>query len=48
MDTLEAIHKCPDNQGVLVIQVTLYPKAPFGTTTKCVYYVGVHIFKYPD
>ena len=30
------------------IQVTSYAKAPFGTTTKCVYYTGVHVFKYPD
>ena len=48
MVTLGAIHKWPDNQGVLIIQVSSYAKAPFGTTTKCVDYAGVHIFKCPD
>ena len=42
-------HKCPDYQGVLIFQVSLYDKAaPFGTITKCVDYAGVHIFKCPD
>ena len=45
MDTLGQIHKCPDYQGVLIIQVSLYDKAPFGTITKCVYYADVLIFK---
>ena len=27
-------HKCPDYQGVLIFQVSLYDKAPFGTITK--------------
>ena len=27
---------CPDYQGVLIIQVSLYDKAPFGTIPKCV------------
>ena len=34
--------KCPDYQGVLIFQVSLYDKASFGTITKCVdYYAGV-------
>ena len=38
--------KCPDYQGVLIFQVSLYDKAtPFGTITKCVDYVGVLIVK---
>ena len=40
--------KCPDYQGVLIFQVSLYDKAPFGTITKCVDYTGVLIFKCPD
>ena len=40
--------KCPDYQGVLIFQVSLYDKAPFGTITKCVDYAGVLIFKCPD
>ena len=40
--------KCPDYQGVLIFQVSLPDKVPFGTTTKCVDYVGVPIFKCPD
>ena len=35
-------------QGVLIFQVSLYDKAPFGTITKCVDYAGVLIFKCPD
>ena len=35
-------------QGVLIFQVSLYDKAPFGTTTKSVDYAGVLIFKCPD
>ena len=31
--------KCPDYQGVLIFQVSLYDKAPFGTVTKCADYI---------
>ena len=41
-------HKCPDYQGVLIFQVSLHDKAPFGTITLCVDYAGVYIFKCPD
>ena len=27
--------ECPDYQGVLIFQVVLYEKVPFGTSTKC-------------
>ena len=37
--------KYPDYQGVLVFQVSLYDKAPFGTIVD---YAGVLIFKCPD
>ena len=38
-------HKCPDYEGALIVQVSLYDKAaPFGTITKCVDYAGVFIF----
>ena len=40
--------KCPDYPGVLIYQVSLYNKAPFGTITKCVDYVDILIFKCPD
>ena len=41
---LGANQKCPDYQGVLIFQVSLYDKAaPFGTITKCVDYAGVLI-----
>ena len=40
--------KCPDYQGVLIFQVSLYDKASFGTITKCVDYAGVLIFKCSD
>ena len=40
--------KCPDYPDVLVFQVSLYDKAPFGTIAKCVDYAGVLIFKCPD
>ena len=40
--------KCPDYQGVLIFQVTLYDKPQFGTITKCVDYAGVLIFRCPD
>ena len=33
-------YKCPDYLGVLIIQVILNDKAPFGTITMCVDYVG--------
>ena len=33
---------------VLIFQVSLYDKAPFGIMTKCVEYAGVHIFTCPD
>ena len=39
---------CPDYQGVLIFQTSLYDKALFGTLTKCVDYAGVLIFKCPD
>ena len=45
---LRTNQKCPGYQGVLIFQVSLYEKAPFGTITKCVDYTGVHIFKFPD
>ena len=45
---LETNRKCPGYQGVLIFQVSLYDKAPFGTITKCVDYAGVLIFKCPD
>ena len=35
-------------QGVLIFQVSLYYKAPFGTIARCPDYAGVHIFKCPD
>ena len=41
-------HKCPDYQGVLISQVSLYYKASFGTMTKCLDYAGVLIFKCSD
>ena len=28
--------KCSDNQDVLIFQISLYDKAPFGTITKCI------------
>ena len=40
--------KYPDYQGVLIIQVSLYDKAPFGTITRYVDYAGVLIFKCLD
>ena len=40
--------KCPDYQGVLILQVSLYDKAPLGTITKCVDYAGILIFKWAD
>ena len=40
--------RCPDYQGVLIFQVGLYDKAPFGTIARCPDYAGVHIFKCPD
>ena len=39
---------CPDYQGVLIFQVSLYDKAPFGTIARCPDYAGVHIFKCPN
>ena len=41
------IHKCPDYQGVLIIQFSLHAKAPFLTMTKCVDYAGILIIKCP-
>ena len=35
-------------KGVLIFQVSLYDKAPFGTIARCPDYAGVHIFKCPD
>ena len=40
--------RCPDYQGILIFQVSLYNKAPFGTIATCPDYAGVHIFKCPD
>ena len=40
--------RCPDYQGVLIFQVNLYDKAPFGIIARCPDYAGVHIFKCPD
>ena len=45
---LKTNKKCLNYQGVLIFQVSLYDKAPFGTITKCVDYTGVPIFKCPD
>ena len=42
-----AIHKCPDYQGVLIIQFSLHATAPYVTITKCVDYAGVIIFNCP-
>ena len=41
---------CPGYQGVLIFQIRLYDKAPFGTTTRCVAmdYAGVLICKCTD
>ena len=41
-------HKCPNYHGVLISQVSLHDKVPFGTITKCVSYTDVFIFKHPD
>ena len=38
---LGTTHKHPVYQGVLIFQVSLYDKAPFGAITKCVDYAGV-------
>ena len=48
MDTLGTNKKCPDYESVLIFQVSLYDKAPFGTITKCVDYAGGPILKCPD
>ena len=45
MDTLgpaKSVH-CPEYQGVLIFQVTLYEKVLYGTSTNCVDYAGVPI-----
>ena len=40
--------KCPDYQGAVIFQVIfIYDKVPFGTSTECVDYAGVLIFKCP-
>ena len=41
-------HKCPDYQGVLIIQVCLHDKASFGTITTHSKCPGVLIFKCPN
>ena len=42
-------HKCPDYEGVLIFQVSLYDEASFGTITEYMDYAGVLIiFKCPD
>ena len=43
MDTLGPTKKCPDYQGVLIFQVTLYDNAIFGTITRYVDYAGVQV-----
>ena len=40
--------KCPNNQGVLIFQVSLHVNGYFGTITKSPDYGGVPIFKGPD
>ena len=40
--------KVSEYQGVLIFQVSLYDKAPFGTIARRPDYAGVHIFKCPD
>ena len=40
-------HNCPYYQGVLLFQVNVYNKAPFGAIIKFMDYAGV-IFKHPD
>ena len=40
--------RCPDYQGILIFQASLYDKAPFGIIARCPDYAGVHIFKCPD
>ena len=45
---LRTSQKCPDYQGVLIFQVSLYDNVSFGTTARCVDYAGVHILKCPD
>ena len=42
---LEPRQKCPDYQRVMIFQVILCDKVPFGTTTECVDYAGVLIFQ---
>ena len=52
--TVEPVHsvylgtnqQCPDYQGVLIFQVSLYTKLSFGTTIKCVDYAGVLINRF--
>ena len=39
---------CPDNQGVLIFQISLHVNGCFGTITKCSDYGGVPIFTGPD
>ena len=36
--------KCPDYQGVLIFQVSLYDKAPIGTVTISVWIIRVSLF----
>ena len=36
------------SRHILIFQVSLYDKAPFGTIARCPDYAGVHIFKCPD
>ena len=43
---LRTTHKCPDYQGVLIFQVSLYDKSSFGTVTKSVDYGGVLINRF--
>ena len=46
---IETIYKCPNYQGVLIIQFSLHAKALFVTVhySKCVHYPDVLIIKCP-
>ena len=41
---LETNEKCPDYQGVLIFQVSLYDKAPFGTINVLIMQLQVSLF----
>ena len=42
---LRIYQKRSDYQGVLIFQIFLYEKEPFGTLTKCMDYASILIFK---